>query len=665
MRSFALTLQFYSSKAYTYVRKMFNNLLPHPATLRKWYTVVNGNPGFTSEAFKAIELRVKDSKQPVLCNINIDEMAIRRQLSYFNGKLYGCVDLGTGNVENDQDNVQEATNALVFLAVCLNGHWKVPIGYFLVHSFSGSERANLLKHCLELFANTGAKCHSITFDGAPCNLSMSTSLGANFDYYSPDFKPWITVNNEIIYIFWDAAHMLKLVRNTLGDKKILINDKNEEVQWSHIVQLLEVQESKGLHAANKLKKNHIRYYENKMNVRLAAQTLSSSVSSSLKFCEQLNVLKGTSATSEFCEIFNDAFDITNCRNKLAKGNYYIAINDNTLPRIESFLEKFKLYVEQLRYERKIHELEGESLLKSQRKTGFLGFIICISNLINLFHLVKRYDMTYLLSYKLSQDHLEVFFSAMRSRGGYNNNPNAIQFRTAYKRLLVRHEIKGSEFGNCSPLDCASILFVGTSSRKDADAICDIHCDENEEVHLFNEFDHDYYERLPILEEYVVDIVKYTSGFIVKKIKSKKNLCDICDSHLTSNEDIDSSVLLEIKSKGKLTKASADVHKICLTAEYIFRLQTNILLKDKNVLQKLCIKSMNEVGIDSSIFNTQIMLIHILSQDIFDNHRTQLIKLIIEHYLTLRMHHYVKQHSQATTGKNIRRKYTKLILFKNQ
>jgi len=56
-----------------------------------------------------------------------------------------------------------------------------------------------------------------------------------------------------------------------------------------------------------------------MNVCLAAQTLGSSVSLSLKFCEQLKVLKGTRATSKFCEIFNDAFDITNCRNKLAKG----------------------------------------------------------------------------------------------------------------------------------------------------------------------------------------------------------------------------------------------------------------------------------------------------------------------------------------------------------
>lgn len=56
-----------------------------------------------------------------------------------------------------------------------------------------------------------------------------------------------------------------------------------------------------------IQKNHIRYFENKMNFRLAAQTLSSNVSSSLKFCEQLNVLEGTNATSKFYEIFNDAY----------------------------------------------------------------------------------------------------------------------------------------------------------------------------------------------------------------------------------------------------------------------------------------------------------------------------------------------------------------------
>lgn len=62
--------------------------------------------------------------------------------------MYGCVDLGTSVDKNDQDNFEEATSALVFLAVCLNGHWKVPLGYFLIRSLSGSERGNLLKKCL-------------------------------------------------------------------------------------------------------------------------------------------------------------------------------------------------------------------------------------------------------------------------------------------------------------------------------------------------------------------------------------------------------------------------------------------------------------------------------------------------------------------------------------
>lgn len=42
-------------------------------------------------------------------------------------------------------------------------------------------------------------------------------------------------------------------------------------------------------------------------------------------------------------------------------------------------------------------------------------------------------MNYFLTYKISQDHIEMFFSAIRSKGGYNNNPTAKQFEDAYKR----------------------------------------------------------------------------------------------------------------------------------------------------------------------------------------------------------------------------------------
>jgi len=236
---------------------------------------------------------------------------------------------------------------------------------------------------------------------------------------------------------------------------------------------------------------------------------------------------------------------------LAKGGYSI-INSNNINNIKIFLDAFKLYVENLRFQPTQLYPEGEQILKSQRKTGFLGFIICLTNLLELYEQIQI-NMNYLLSYKLSQDRLKVFFSALRSRGGFNNNPNAIQFHSAYKRLLVRHQVNGLMYGNCSPLDSASILFDSSNKRQDADAICDYEDIDEEKNVLFNEFKHNYDEttRMPELEEFIIDIVKYTGGFIIRKIKKKSNLCGICDSFLTEKDDVNESLLLKLKNKRKI------------------------------------------------------------------------------------------------------------------
>lgn len=52
IRQFALSLHFYSVKAYVYVRNRFNTILPHPCTLSKWYRHINADLGFT-EGIKA------------------------------------------------------------------------------------------------------------------------------------------------------------------------------------------------------------------------------------------------------------------------------------------------------------------------------------------------------------------------------------------------------------------------------------------------------------------------------------------------------------------------------------------------------------------------------------------------------------------------------------
>lgn len=125
-----------------------------------------------------------------------------------------------------------------------------------------------------------------------------------------------------------------------------------------------------------------------MNVRLAAQTLSQSVSSSLLFCEELKLLSGVKPTAEFCEIINNVFDLLNCRNKLGKGNYYRPLNDANKQYISEFLIYFKKYVENLTYCNNNNNPNNEYLLKSRRKTGFLGLIICLTNLLKLYEILK-------------------------------------------------------------------------------------------------------------------------------------------------------------------------------------------------------------------------------------------------------------------------------------
>lgn len=68
-------------------------------------------------------------------------------------------------------------------------------------------------------------------------------------------------------------------------------------------------------------------------------------------------------------------------------------------------------------------------------------------------------------------------------------------------------------------------------------------------------------------------------------------------------------------------------------------------------------------IGGNVFNTEEMVMHIKTQNLLDNHKIQIIKCIINAYLTVRLHHAARTASLKET--NIRHKYTKLILFQNQ
>ena len=63
LRKFAVTLNFLSPRAYTYVRQQFATILPHPDTIAKWYKSIDCNPGFTTEAFDTIKKKSYGDKK--------------------------------------------------------------------------------------------------------------------------------------------------------------------------------------------------------------------------------------------------------------------------------------------------------------------------------------------------------------------------------------------------------------------------------------------------------------------------------------------------------------------------------------------------------------------------------------------------------------------------
>ena len=149
LRAFALTLQFYSARAYDYVRQTFNNCLPHPKTLSEWYSCINGDPGFHDEIFAALKEKAEQCDGGgILCSFMMDEVAIRKQLDFdrVSDKFVGHVDMGVAL--SDQAALPLANEALVFMIVSLTERWKVPVAYFLVAGLHGTERANLVKLCL-------------------------------------------------------------------------------------------------------------------------------------------------------------------------------------------------------------------------------------------------------------------------------------------------------------------------------------------------------------------------------------------------------------------------------------------------------------------------------------------------------------------------------------
>lgn len=220
----------------------------------------------------------------------LDGMSIKQKMEYDakTNKTVGFVDLGAGSVED-----VEAKEALVVMLVGLKANWKCAIAYYFTKGLSSEQQTELVKHCLDACHEANLRVCSLTMDGHSTNKGMAKLLGCRLKLAS-SFCPSFDYNGHKIHLYFDACHMVKLVRNTLEAYSVIVGPSGRIV-WQFIKDLHTTQEDIGLRLGNKLTPDHIDFKNKKMKVKLAVHVLSSSVASALEFLQSTGMYSFSNA----------------------------------------------------------------------------------------------------------------------------------------------------------------------------------------------------------------------------------------------------------------------------------------------------------------------------------------------------------------------------------
>ncbi|CAB4019071.1 DNA transposase THAP9 [Paramuricea clavata] len=621
------------------------------ATIRSWAAAIDCDPGFLTNVIDELKNSLDEDEKD--CAILVDEMSIKKEVLWDrkNKKFAGNTDYGCILAE-EQDSI--ATNALVFMAVGLKKPWFHPIAYFLVDRVNGKMQAQLIKEAINLLTEAALDVQAVVFDGCAKNLTTARCLGCKIDKLDGSFNH-PSRPNKTIYVILDVCHMLKLARNSLGDKKVFHTDTGAKICWNYITELYNVQKSDVLHLGNKLKTKHIKWHNQKMNVAIAAQTLSNSVAAGLMYLKNIKVPQflDSDETAEFILKINNLFDILNSKSKYGK-HYKSPI------RLEN-LDELKYYVhETIAYLKELKDSEGVKLIDGPRKTFILGFALSSKSILALAkHLLTRNynQFEYVLTYRLSQDQL--FFSKIRSRLGCNNNPNALQFKWALRALLQKNQVAASPTANCSVVEEGKLAEEATHLDKKVTSILD--CST-----IWHE-----------------DVLSYIGGYIVKMITNCLK-CAECAAALVAENNSQPSLpdhtygqscssmppsLISFKSYGSLINPSTSVLKTVKVADSRLRLLaakwSNLPKKALETLQRDVLQEVKPSVFQSLQQHSQDT--HVLDKDLRDDHITILVKKITDLYSKIFLHQFSKVYSERIVRQEApskRQKLNKLILFGN-
>ncbi|CAG4935207.1 unnamed protein product [Colias eurytheme] len=204
-------------------------------------------------------------------------------------------------------------------------------------------------------------------------------------------------------------------------------------------------------------------------------------------------------------------------------------------------------------------------------------------------------MVYISTYRLSQDHLELFFGMIRMNGGHNDNPNVLQLKGAYKKLLCHMEIKAVVTGNCVPLEDISVLTCSSAIKCINQTTYYERFDDDEEQPYQESEGHasdvDIASIIALTDDpnYKNYVVGYIAGNVARSLM-KRIKCSFCIDSMLTNEKLWFHKLVALRDNGGLIYVSEAVYVICGIAENYLRMymaETNNINKTSE--KKLALK----------------------------------------------------------------------------
>lgn len=271
---------------------------------------------------------------------------------------------------NDEEFATQA-----FLLCGVNERFRLPFAHHFVASLDGKKQSELLKEVLASVRANGIDILNVTSDGLPANATMFKELGANVDFKSDNYKPFMDFEDgQRTYVLKDAPHMLKLVRNTLGNKKHLLDASGRDIKWSTITKLVEFGKTNMFNLSYKLNQKHVEWSRIPMNVRIAVQTLRLSTASSLEILhnERAAGFEMVDGEIEFIQCFNNICDAFNTKTDDNPNIFKRALCPQNRESIFELLERSITYIKGLKL---VDHDDGDRIvdvIDSKNRTGFNG-----------------------------------------------------------------------------------------------------------------------------------------------------------------------------------------------------------------------------------------------------------------------------------------------------